>query len=66
MSGEPFFATSLWIGRCGNPECGSIHIDLLDQHGDVIACGTIGVRDQSSAIGKLQDLAYEIATERKA
>lgn len=65
-SGEPLFAHSLWMGRCGNPQCQSVHLDLLDRTGDVIACASVGRTDIASMISKLQDLAYEIATERKA
>jgi hypothetical protein len=59
-------ADAITISRCGDPNCKSIHIDLLASDEQVIACAALGVEDVRSFTEKMRSVAYEIATENPA
>lgn len=59
----PIHARAIWVGRCGRPGCRAVHIDLLDDNDEVVACAAIpvdGVRDFTENI---KNAAYDIASE---
>ena len=60
---EPRHATGIFIGRCVNPDCRSLHIDLVEGD-EVIACAAIPVSQLTLLTDHLHGIAYEIATER--
>jgi hypothetical protein len=53
-------AHGIWVGRCGKPTCRSIHIDLCDEDGEVIACACIAVDDVRGFTENIKDCAYAI------
>ena len=63
--GEPRHATGIFIGRCANPDCRSLHLDLVDGD-EVFACAAIPVSQLKLLTEHLHGIAYEIATENEA
>lgn len=59
----PMYAHGIWIGRCGKPGCRSIHIDMVDEEGNVLACAAIPHTAARGFTESIRDCAYEIATE---
>lgn len=61
----PVHAHGIWVGRCGSGKCRAVHIDFVDDEGNVIACGAIPVEEVRGFTENIRDCAYEIATERE-
>jgi len=58
------FAHGIWVGRCGKKGCTAVHIDFVDDEGEVIACAAVPYTEIKSFTNNIRDCAYEIATER--
>jgi len=61
----PLHAHAIWVGRCGKPGCRAVHIDFVDEEGDVIACAAIPHTEARGFTENIRDCAYAIAVEQE-
>jgi len=57
------YATQLMVGRCENPDCQSVHVDLLVEN-EVVCCAAISVDKIDAFIADLQENAAWIKAEK--
>jgi len=57
------YADAIRFGRCKNPHCRAVHIDLLDSDNEAIACATVNVDEVPAFTEAMRNVAYEIAVE---
>jgi hypothetical protein len=57
---EPLHAYSIWVGRCGKKNCRAVHIDYVDEDGNVIACAAIPVEHVRGFTENIRNCAYDV------
>ena len=56
-------ARGMLVGRCDDPRCKALHIDLVDEDNEVFASAVVPACDIPKLTQCLRNYAYEIATE---